>query len=108
VSVNKILMITYTLTGLLCGVSGLLMTARLGGARPEIGAGMELDAVASVVLGGTAVSGGKGNVVNTLIGSLIMGVITNGLIILGIQSNIQQIFKGAIIILAVALGSRND
>ena len=68
---------------------------------------MELDAVAAAILGGTALSGGRGKMFNTLIGSLIMGVITNGLIILGIQSNIQEIIKGIIIIAAVSLSERN-
>ena len=68
---------------------------------------MELDAVAAAILGGTALSGGRGKMFNTLIGSLIMDVITNGLIILGIQSNIQEIIKGIIIIAAVSLSERN-
>ena len=70
------------------------MAARLAAGRPEVGAGMELDAIAAVILGGTSLFGGKGSIINTLIGALIMGVISNGLVILGLESSIQMIVKG--------------
>ena len=108
VNVDRILVLVYMICGLLAGVAGLLMNSRLGGARPEIGAGMELDVIAAVILGGTSVNGGKGNMLNTLIGSLIMGVIVNGLIILGVPSNIQQIIKGLIILIAVAFSAKSE
>ena len=66
-----------------------------------------MDAITAVILGGTAMSGGKGSIIKTLIGAIIMGVISNALVILGIQNNVQQIIKGAIIIIAVALNFKN-
>jgi ribose/xylose/arabinose/galactoside ABC-type transport system permease subunit len=106
INTDKITIMVFVIAGFLASVAGLLMAARLKGGRPEVGGGMELDAVAAVILGGTALAGGKGKMLNTLVGSLIMGVIINGLIILGVQSNIQQIIKGAIIIAAVSLNKK--
>ena len=96
-----------TLSGTFSAIAGLLMAARLSAGRPEVGSGMELDAIAAVILGGTSLFGGKGSIINTLIGALIMGVISNGLVILGIGSSIQMIVKGAIIIAAVSLSEKN-
>jgi len=106
INIDKIKILTFIIAGFLAAVAGLLMAARLKSGRPEVGSGMELDAVAAVILGGTALSGGRGKMFNTLVGSLIMGVIINGLIILGVQSNIQQIIKGTIIIAAVSLNKK--
>lgn len=106
IKVDRITILVFVIAGFLAGIAGLVMAARLKSGRPEVGSGLELDAVAAVILGGTALSGGRGKILNTLIGSLIMGVIVNGLIILGVQSNIQQIIKGAIIIAAVSLNKR--
>ena len=83
------------------------MAARLAAGRPEVGSGMELDAIAAVILGGTSLFGGKGSIVATLIGSLIMGVISNGLVILGLESSIQMIVKGMIIIAAVSMSEKS-
>jgi len=105
IKVDRITILSFVISGFLAAVAGLLMAARLKGGRPEVGAGMELDAIAAVILGGTALYGGRGKILNTLVGSLIMGVIVNGLIILGVQSNIQQIIKGAIIIATYNPGS---
>ena len=106
VKVDKTVIIVFVICGILAAVAGLIMAARLKNGRPEVGEGMELDTIAAVVLGGTAMSGGRGNIPNTLIGSLIMGVIVNGLLLLGFQANIQKIFKGIIIIAAVALSEK--
>ena len=106
IKVDNIIIKVFVISGFFSAVAGLLMTSRLKSGRPEVGSGMELDAVAAVILGGTPLSGGRGSIFNTLIGSLIMGVIVNGLIILGIQSNVQQIIKGVIIIAAVSLSEK--
>lgn len=106
VKVEKVTIWVFVLAGFMAAIAGLLMAARLKSGRPEVGDGMELDAVAAVILGGTALSGGRGKMVNTLIGSLIMGVIVNGLIIMGVQTNIQLIIKGIIIIAAVSLSEK--
>ncbi len=106
IKVDKITILVFVLAGFLAAVAGILMAARLKSGRPEVGVGMELDAVAAVILGGTPLFGGRGKIVNTLVGSLMMGIIINGLIILGVQSNIQQIIKGAIIIAAVSFNKK--
>jgi len=106
IKTDKITILAFMITGILSGVAGLMMCSRLGTARPEVGTGMELDAIAAVVLGGTSISGGSGKMLGTLVGALIMGIITNGLIILGIDSNIQEIVKGAIIIIAVGISAK--
>ncbi len=107
VKVDKITILVFVYAGILAGVAGLMMAARLKSGRPEVGSGMELDAIAAVILGGTAMSGGRGKMLNTLIGSLIMGILVNGLIIMGVQSNIQEIVKGVIVIAAVSLSERH-
>jgi ribose transport system permease protein len=103
INVNKTTMRVFLIAGFMSAIAGLIMTARLKSGRPEVGSGMEMDVIAAVVLGGTALSGGKGKMFNTIIGSLIIGVIINGLTLMGAQTNIQQIIKGVIIIGAVTL-----
>lgn len=106
IKVNRVTIWVFTIAGVMAAIAGLLMAARLKSGRPEVGSGMELDAVAAVILGGTPLSGGRGKMVNTLIGSLLMGVIVNGLIIMNVQSNIQEIIKGIIIIAAVSFSEK--
>ena len=89
--------------GALAGIAGLILTARTGSAQTNAGAGYELDAIAAVVIGGTSMAGGVGTLVGTFFGVLIIGVMNNGLDLLGVQSYYQQIIKGALIVLAVLL-----
>jgi ribose transport system permease protein len=103
INVNKTIISVFLIAGIMSAIAGLIMAARLKSGRPEVGSGMEMDVIAAVVLGGTALSGGKGKIFNTVIGSLIIGVIINGLTIMGAQTNIQQVIKGIIIIGAVSL-----
>lgn len=107
INTRKIMFLVFVISGILSAVAGMIMAARLKNGRPEVGAGMEMDAIAAVVLGGTVMSGGKGNILNTLIGSLIIGIVLNGLIILGLQQNVQLFIKGVIIIAAVATSEKN-
>ena len=107
INTDGIIIKVLTLSGFLSSIAGLLMAARLAAGRPEVGSGMELDAIAAVILGGTSLFGGKGSIVTTLIGSLIMGVISNGLVILGLESSIQMIVKGIIIIAAVSMSEKS-
>lgn len=93
----------YGFCGLLSGVAALLLTARLNSAQPTAGTMYELDAIAATVIGGTSLMGGEGTITGTLIGALIMGVLRNGLIILGVSSFVQQAVIGAVIILAVLI-----
>lgn len=91
----------YTLSGAICGVAGLLIASRLNSAQPALGQGYELDAIAAVVIGGTSLSGGRGTIVGTLIGALIISVLANGLRILSVAQEWQTVVTGVIIILAV-------
>ena len=103
VNVKKYNMLPYVLIGLFCGLSGLIWSARLGSAAATLGSGFEMDAIAAVVIGGTSMSGGVGTVGGTFIGVLIIGVITNGLNLMGINSFWQEVFKGIIILVAVVI-----
>lgn len=107
ININKVKIIVYTLTGILCGVAGLLVTARLDSAQPNAGAGYELDSIAAVVIGGTSLSGGKGSIVGTVIGALIIGVLNNGLVLLNVSPFWQQVIKGGVILLAVVMDRMN-
>lgn len=91
----------YTLAGCFTGIAGVLMASRLNSAQPALGMGYELEAIAAVVIGGTSLSGGKGTIVGTVIGALIMSVLTNGLRILSVPQEWQTVVVGFVIILAV-------
>ncbi len=106
IKIERIKIFCYSITGMLCGLAGAILTSRLNSAQPTAGTGYELDAIAAVVLGGTSLSGGKGLIVGTLIGALIIGTLNNGLNILNVSSFYQQVVKGIVILLAV-LADRN-
>ncbi len=91
----------YTLAGAIVGIGGLIIASRLNSAQPALGLGYELEAIAAVVIGGTSLAGGRGTIVGTLIGALIMAVLLNGLRILSVAQEWQTVVTGAIIILAV-------
>jgi ribose transport system permease protein len=91
----------YALAGAICGIGGILIASRLNSAQPALGLGYELEAIAAVVIGGTSLSGGRGTILGTLIGALIMAVLTNGLRVLSVAQEWQTVVTGAIIILAV-------
>ena len=103
IKTKRVLISSFAFTSVLASIAGLIMVTRLGVGRPETGTGYELDSIAAVVLGGTSMSGGSGTLVGAIIGSLIMGVIINGLTILGLDANYQQIVKGLIIVLAISI-----
>ncbi|WP_061978264.1 MULTISPECIES: ABC transporter permease [unclassified Aureimonas] len=103
IDVTRIRFLVYVISGALSGLAGMILSARTGSALPQAGVAYELDAIAAVVIGGTSLSGGVGRVTGTLIGALIIGVMNNGLDLLGIQSYYQQILKGALIVGAVML-----
>ena len=101
--VQRVKLIVYTLAGALSGAAGLIVTARLDSAQPNAGLGYELDSIAAVVIGGTSLSGGRGSLGGTVLGCLIIGVLNNGLFLLDVSPFWQQVIKGAVILLAVAL-----
>jgi len=94
-------MAIYALAGGICGIAGILIASRLNSAQPALGQGYELEAIAAVVIGGTSLSGGRGTILGTLIGALIMAVLTNGLRVMSVAQEWQTVVTGAIIILAV-------
>jgi ribose transport system permease protein len=95
--------IVYTIAGTFTGIAGVIMASRLNSAQPALGMGYELEAIAAVVIGGTSLSGGKGTIVGTVIGALIMSVMTNGLRIMSVPQEWQDVIIGLVIILAVYL-----
>ncbi|MDC9598668.1 ribose ABC transporter permease [Xenorhabdus anantnagensis] len=108
INVDKIKIIVYSLCGLLAALASIIEVARLSSAQPMAGSGYELDAIAAVVLGGTSLAGGKGRIVGTLIGALILGFLNNGLNLLGISSNYQMIVKAVVILLAVLVDNKSS
>lgn len=101
VSVNKMLISIYVLSAILAGIAGIIMAARLRVGTALVGDGLELDAIASVVIGGAAFTGGRGTVMNTVLGVLILGIIGNIMNLMGVATYPQMMIKGAIIVAAV-------
>ncbi len=101
VNVDRWKILVYALAGAICAVAGILLASRINSAQPAIGQGYELDAIAAVVIGGTSLSGGRGTMLGTIIGALIISVVANGLRILSVPQEWQIVVTGSIIILAV-------
>ena len=107
INIKKIKLMVYGLAGMLAGIGGVLVTARLNSAQPNAGMTYELDAIAAVVIGGTSLSGGVGTVTGTVIGAAIIGVLNNGLVLLNVSPFWQQVAKGLVILLAVIIDKMN-
>lgn len=103
INVDRITIAVYSLTGMLAALSALILTSRLNSAQPTAGQSYELDAIAAVVLGGTSLTGGRGWIFGTLVGALIIGVLNNGLNLIGVSSFFQQVVKGVVILIAVLI-----
>jgi inositol transport system permease protein len=101
IRVEKHLVVVYTLAGLLSGLGGVMTSARAASGQAGMGMTYELDAIAAAVIGGTSLSGGIGRISGTVIGTVILGVITSGFTFIGFDAYIQDIVKGAVIVLAV-------
>ncbi len=102
VNVNRLLVTVYAMTGALVGLAAMITTSRASSAQPTAGLALELDIIAAVIIGGCSPSGGRGTMVGTIIGTLLIGVLRNGLTLCGISTNWQLVAIGLIIILAVA------
>ncbi len=106
INVKSMLLRVYVICGVFSGIAGLLIASRTMQGSPTVGVGYEMDAIAAVVIGGVSMSGGSGKWYGTIIGALLLALISNGLDILGVSSNFQQIIKGIIIAVAVYLDLR--
>jgi ribose transport system permease protein len=102
VNVHRIKCLVYVLSGLLTGVAAIIMLSRLNTGQPKVGTGFELNVITAVVLGGISIFGGQGRLMGVFIGVLIMGVLSNGLIILDVSEYYQQIIRGMVLLGAVA------
>ena len=100
---KKITLIAYLIDGALVGVGSLLLMSRLNSGVPGAGLTYEMDAITGVIVGGTSMSGGSGSLVGTIFGAIIVGIINNIQTLLGVDSNIQKVVKGAIIVVAVII-----
>lgn len=107
VRTKRVKMFVYCSCGLLAGFAGLLLASRTSSAVPNAAEGYELDAIASAVIGGTSTAGGTGSIYGTVVGILILGILSNGLDILNVSSYIQEVVKGIVIIAAVLLDVMN-
>lgn len=106
INVHRVTMLAYVIAGITAGLAGIFMDARLESASPITANGYELNAIAAVVIGGTSLAGGVGTIAGTVVGILIMAIITNGLDLLNVSAYLQQIIKGVIIIIAALLDRR--
>lgn len=107
INVDRVKIGVYAICGLLAALAGLIVTSRLSSAQPTAGMGYELDAIAAVVLGGTSLAGGRGRIMGTLIGALIIGFLNNALNLLDVSSYYQMIAKAVVILLAVLIDNKN-
>ena len=107
INVDRIKIAVYAISGFLSALAGLIITSRLSSAQPTAGYGYELDAIAAVVLGGTSLMGGKGTIIGTLLGALIIGFLNNALNLLDVSSYYQMIAKALVILLAVLVDTKS-
>lgn len=108
INVSKTSIMVYVYTGIMAALAGVVTTARMNQARPDAGNGIEMDVIAAVVIGGSSLSGGKGSVLGTIVGCLIVGTINNGLTINGVSPYITMVAKGLMILVAVIIDSRTN
>lgn len=104
VKTQRVKLAVYAISGVTAAIAALILTGRLMSGQPNAGVGFELDAIAAVVLGGTAIAGGRGLILGTLIGAILLGILNNGLNLMGINPYLQDVIKGLIILLAIYIG----
>lgn len=103
IRVDRIKILTFILAGIYSGVAGVVLAMRMGAGSPTAGSGLELDVIAAVVIGGTPLTGGMGGVVGTVIGALIIAILSNGLNLAGVSSYTQLIIKGLVLVIAIII-----
>ncbi len=102
VKVSRVLVAVYVLSGLMAAIGGIILMGRLNSAQPNVGVGFELDTIAASVIGGVSLFGGVGSMQGTLVGAFIIGTLSNGMNLLGIDPYLQQVIKGLVFMVAVA------
>ena len=103
IRVNWVKIVVYTISGFCCAISGLILLARMVSAQPMAGLGYELPVIAACAIGGTSLMGGEGTILGTLMGAALMGILQNGMVLVGIDTYAQQAVTGAVIVIAVTL-----
>lgn len=101
IAVVKVKIIVYMIMGVLTSIAGLIVVTRLGSGQPSAGQNFEMDCITAAVVGGTSMSGGRGKIIGTVVGVLLLTVLTNGMTLVGINTYWQQVFKGVIIVVSV-------
>ena len=107
INIKYVKIIVYSIAGFLAALGGIMVTSRLDSAQPNAGGSYELDSIAAVVIGGTSLSGGRGTIMGTVLGAIIIGVLNNGLVLLDVSPFWQQVVKGGVILLAVIIDKSN-
>lgn len=108
IPVNKVIIASYIISGMLTGLSAVILSSRLGSGQPSAGTGFEMTVIAAVIIGGVSLSGGKGSLIGAIIGTLTLYVLNNGLVLMDVSSFWQDILRGALIILAVFVDQRRQ
>ena len=108
IAVDRVKILAFVISGLLAALAGFIVSARLSTAEPTAGTGLELEAIAAVIIGGTSLAGGRGDLVGTIVGALILGVIDNGMNLLDVSPFLQSVVKGLVILFAVLLDRNAD
>jgi ribose transport system permease protein len=106
VPIKRVEILVYTLTGFLAALAGIVLSARMYSGQPSVGQGYEMDAIAACVLGGVSMAGGRGRISGTVFGAIVIGVISNGLNLLGVSSFWQLVVKGVIILIAILVDAQ--
>ena len=106
INVNRTKIWAFVLSGSAASLAGMMLAARSTAGNPSLGAGLELDVIAAVIIGGTSLFGGYGTILGSVIGAIFIGIIGFGLLVMGFSTSVQEIIKGAIIILAVSVNRR--
>lgn len=106
VKTDRIKIVAFMASGITAALAGMMLAARSSAGNPSLGSGLELDVIAAVIIGGTSLFGGVGGVLGSVVGAIFIGILGFGLLVMGLSTSIQEVVKGAIIILAVALNRR--
>ena len=108
IRIPRVTIYIYTFIGLLSGLAGVVLAGRIGSGNPDLGTGIELDAITATIIGGTSFKGGIGTIWGTIVGALLIGIINNGLDLLNVSPFMQMVVKGAIIIVAIIIDERKN